>query len=208
MQSKYFISLLVVTTIIAFFIVRHFLPGVTTISNQDSLAEVTTASRSPSTENISVITTGRQKVKMTRYYAKDFNYGPQLGSVPVTQKLNLLIFLKSDISQNDCQTVINFFQSKGFSLMRGDKFSKQLVVSGKVENIQNTLHIKLNYYKISVYVSGHDFFAPNRDPSVDLDVPILGIDGLSPIIYYHGLPPKIIFNSTPTANVNNSSKIN
>jgi subtilase family serine protease len=87
-------------------------------------------------------------------------------------------------SQDDYQKVIDFFQSRGFVIKNVYKSRSLITVEGSVDDIQKTLNIHLHNYRRS---DGKTFYAPDTEPSLDLDVPLLFISGLDTHVI-HQLP--------------------
>ncbi len=78
-------------------------------------------------------------------------------------------------TQSDYEKVIAFAQAKGLRVV-GTHTNRMLInVEGTVAAIESTLHVNLYNYQRS---NGTSFYAPDSDPSVDLDVPLLEIKGL------------------------------
>src|SRR5579871_43421 len=78
-------------------------------------------------------------------------------------------------TEKDYRALIDFAKSRGF-LVTGIHSNRALLdVQGTVENVQKTFYIKMHYYKRP---DGSRFHAPENEPSVDLDVPLLHITGL------------------------------
>ena len=79
-------------------------------------------------------------------------------------------------SQQDYQTVIDFAKSHGL-IVKGTHPNRTLLdVSGSVADIEKAFHIHLLVYQHPV--EARTFFAPDREPSVDLNTPVLAISGL------------------------------
>ncbi|MGO8720612.1 MAG: protease pro-enzyme activation domain-containing protein [Acidobacteriaceae bacterium] len=76
----------------------------------------------------------------------------------------------------DYQTVVDWAQSKGFTV--GDQPANRLVVpiSGSVAQIDAAFNISMNVYQHPT--ENRTFFSPDREPSVDLNVPLWNIAGL------------------------------
>jgi len=79
-------------------------------------------------------------------------------------------------SQEDYQKVTDFAKSHGLVVQGTHPNRTLLDVSGSVADIENAFHVHLLVYKHPV--EARTFFAPDGDPSVDLDTPVLAISGL------------------------------
>ncbi len=80
-------------------------------------------------------------------------------------------------SPQDYDAVVNFAKTQGLSVT-GTYSNRALVdVSGDVETIEKAFHVKMHTYRHPT--ENRNFFAPDTEPSVDLDVPILHISGLN-----------------------------
>lgn len=80
-------------------------------------------------------------------------------------------------TDSDYQTVINFARTNGLTVTHTHGNRVLLDVNGKVSDIEKAFHVILRTYRHPV--EARDFFAPDREPSVDEAVPILDISGLS-----------------------------
>ena len=78
-------------------------------------------------------------------------------------------------TESDYQAVIHFAQSQGLSVTRTYSNRVLLEVSGTAGQVQNVFHVNLHFYQRS---NGKKFYAPDQDPSVDLDIPLAHISGL------------------------------
>jgi hypothetical protein len=79
-------------------------------------------------------------------------------------------------SQEDYEAVIHFAQSHGLNV-KGTHPNRTLVdVSGSVGDIEKAFHIKMRVYPHPT--EARTFFAPDVEPSLDLDTPVLAISGL------------------------------
>jgi subtilase family serine protease len=78
-------------------------------------------------------------------------------------------------SKKDYQKVVDFLKANGLTITR--IYQDRLLVSAKgtAAVVQKTFHVHLHYYKRA---DGSKFYAPDSDPSVDLDVPLLHVSGL------------------------------
>jgi subtilase family serine protease len=76
----------------------------------------------------------------------------------------------------DHQALIDFLKSRGLTVTT--TYSNRLYVSvdGTVDHIEKAFHVVMKLYQHPT--QGRTFFAPDVEPSLDLDVPVLGINGL------------------------------
>ncbi len=79
-------------------------------------------------------------------------------------------------SEADYQKVIEFAKAHGLTVKRSHPNRTLLDVAGSVADIEKAFHIHLLVYKHPV--EARDFFAPDVEPSLDLDTPVLAISGL------------------------------
>jgi hypothetical protein len=79
-------------------------------------------------------------------------------------------------SQEDYQAVTDFAKSHGLIVKRTHPNRTLLDVSGSVADIERAFHIKMQVYQHPV--ESRTFFAPDVEPSLDLDTPVLAISGL------------------------------
>ena len=86
-------------------------------------------------------------------------------------------------SQEDYQAVIRFAQSHGLKVKRTHPNRTLLDVSGSVGDIEKAFHIKMRVYQHST--EARTFFAPDVEPSLDLDTPVLAISGLDNYVKPH-----------------------
>ena len=80
-------------------------------------------------------------------------------------------------NKQDYQSVIAFANANGLRVT-GTSPNRMIVdVAGGIRAIQIAFHVTMMYYRNPT--RDRTFYAPDRDPSVDLSVPILSINGLS-----------------------------
>jgi len=75
----------------------------------------------------------------------------------------------------DIQAVDKYFGSKGLEVSRNKYEISDVSVSGKVIDIEKAFHVRLYNYCLP---EGKVFYAPDNEPLIDLDVPVLHIQGL------------------------------
>ena len=86
-------------------------------------------------------------------------------------------------SDADYQAVVDFAQTHGLQVTQTYSNRLLVAVSGTVKDIEATFHLRLNQYNRG---DGSQFFAPDSEPSADLDTPILHISGLDDdAVYRH-----------------------
>jgi hypothetical protein len=86
---------------------------------------------------------------------------------------------------DDYRRVKEFARTNGLALI-GEHSNRMLLdVRGTVENIERTFHTKLRLYKHPT--DGRRFYAPEIEPSVELEIPLLDVTGLDNSILPHPL---------------------
>jgi hypothetical protein len=78
-------------------------------------------------------------------------------------------------SAADYAALTAFVRAQGLTVVRSHGNRYLLDVSGTVDVVQKVLHVKLNNYRRP---NGSVFFAPDREPSLDFDLPVFYIAGL------------------------------
>jgi subtilase family serine protease len=79
-------------------------------------------------------------------------------------------------TDEDYQSVINFAKAHHLTVTRTHSNRTLLNVAGAVGDIEDALHVRMNLYPHPR--ENRAFFAPDAQPSIDLDTPVLGIVGL------------------------------
>ena len=79
-------------------------------------------------------------------------------------------------SPEDYQAVVDFAKSHGLTVKRTHPNRTLLDVSGSVADIEKAFHVHMNLYQHPV--EARAFFAPDTEPSLDLNTPVLMISGL------------------------------
>jgi hypothetical protein len=82
-------------------------------------------------------------------------------------------------TEQNYQAIISYLKSKGLSITTTYSNKMVLDVQGTVETINNAFHVKIHYYKRP---DGSTFYGPDDEPSIDIDTPILFIQGLDNFI--------------------------
>jgi subtilase family serine protease len=79
-------------------------------------------------------------------------------------------------SESDYAAVLGFAQANGFAIV--DTASNRMVVDveGPATNVEEAFHVTLGIYQHPT--ESRTFYAPDREPTLDLDVPLLHISGL------------------------------
>ena len=85
-------------------------------------------------------------------------------------------------TQDDYQKVIDFAKSNGLNVTGTHDNRVVLGVSGTVDSIQKVFNVHLHHYQRP---DGSVFRAPDAEPSVDLDVPLLYVSGLDNFVLPH-----------------------
>jgi subtilase family serine protease len=79
-------------------------------------------------------------------------------------------------AQADHAAVLQFAQAHGLSIVETASNRMVVDVQGRAADIESAFHISINLYQHPT--EDRTFYAPDREPSVDLDVPLLHISGL------------------------------
>lgn len=88
-------------------------------------------------------------------------------------------------TEADYQKVLHFAQASGFDVTGRWKNRMLVDVEAPVANIEKALHVRLHYYKHPK--ENRNFYAPDTDPLISTNVPILHISGLDNYILPHRL---------------------
>jgi subtilase family serine protease len=79
-------------------------------------------------------------------------------------------------AQFDYAKAVNFFTGAGLRVT-GEAANRYVIdVTGSVRDVERVFHVKMISYRHPT--EPRTFFAPDREPTIDLDVPILDVDGL------------------------------
>ena len=79
-------------------------------------------------------------------------------------------------SQEDYDAVIRFAQANGFVVVGGSRDAFDVQLKGTVGAIEKAFHVNLNLYQHPT--ENRTFFAPDREPSVDLPFQLWHVSGL------------------------------
>jgi len=80
-------------------------------------------------------------------------------------------------TQDDYNAVVNFAQANGFTVTDNPPNRLIVPVKATAAQIENAFHLKMNLYQHPT--EDRLFFSPDRDPSLNLNVLVKGISGLS-----------------------------
>ena len=96
-------------------------------------------------------------------------------------------------SKEDFATLVHFATANGFTVVGGSRDALDLQLRGSVAAIETTFHVKMGIYHDPI--ENRDFYAPDREPTVDLSVQLMHISGLDN--YY--VPRNALARRTPGA---------
>jgi Pro-kumamolisin, activation domain len=82
-------------------------------------------------------------------------------------------------TQQDYDAVVAWAQSKGLQVTGTTPNRRLISVEGSVATINSAFNIQLNTYQDNVH--SRTFHAPDREPTVDLSIPLLAISGLDDV---------------------------
>ena len=83
-------------------------------------------------------------------------------------------------TEQDYQEAVSFFAKSGLQVT-GTSANRYIIdVAGRVDAIERVFSIKLGLYRLPT--QDGDFIAPDREPTLDLDVPVLHITGLDDLV--------------------------
>ena len=96
-------------------------------------------------------------------------------------------------SETDYEALLSFAQANGLTVI--DKFTNRMVldVQGPAANVESAFHTTLNVYQHPT--EARTFYAPDREPMIDIDTPVLHISGLDSFGLSH--PKNIRPSGTP-----------
>ena len=77
----------------------------------------------------------------------------------------------------DYQAVVDFAQAKGFTVSNRPANRLIVPITGTVTQVENALHVRMNNYRHPT--ENRTFYSPDREPSLDLAVPVAHIAGLN-----------------------------
>jgi subtilase family serine protease len=79
-------------------------------------------------------------------------------------------------SQEDYDAVVHFAKANGFQVVGGSRDGMNLELKGTVASVEKALHVTMGVYQHPT--ENRTFFAPDREPTVDLSVRLWHISGL------------------------------
>jgi subtilase family serine protease len=80
-------------------------------------------------------------------------------------------------SQEDWDSLVAFAKASGFEIVGGTRDSRDLWLTGRVANIEKAFHVSLGVYQ-DLTDNNRQFFAVDREPTVDLPFQLWHITGL------------------------------
>lgn len=86
-------------------------------------------------------------------------------------------------SEDDYNTLIAFANSNGLKITGTHPNRTLLDIEGSVADVERTFHVRINLYQHPT--EKRTFYAPDAEPSLDLDLPVLHISGLDNYIVPH-----------------------
>lgn len=91
-------------------------------------------------------------------------------------------------TEQEYQSVVDFLKARGFAVTGIHPNRVVLDVKGSVADIEKTFHLALRVYNHPT--EGRTFFAPDLEPSIDQDHPMLEVSGLDNYILPHSVDLK------------------
>jgi kumamolisin len=79
-------------------------------------------------------------------------------------------------SQKDFDALIRFATANGFTVTGGSRDAMDVVLKGSVANVETAFHVNMGLYHDPI--ENRDFYAPDREPTVDLPFQLWHITGL------------------------------
>jgi subtilase family serine protease len=79
-------------------------------------------------------------------------------------------------SQQDYEAVLKFAKKHKFSIIGGSRDGMNVVTRGSVSTVEKALHVKIESYRHTT--ENRTFYAPDREPTVDLPFSLWHISGL------------------------------
>jgi subtilase family serine protease len=79
-------------------------------------------------------------------------------------------------SQKDFDALIRFATANGFTVTGGSRDAMDVVLQGSVANVETAFHVNMGLYHDPI--ENRDFYAPDREPTVDLPFQLWHITGL------------------------------
>ena len=100
------------------------------------------------------------------------------------------------VTEGDYAVVKNFARTNGFVITHAHGNRLLLDVTAKAADVERAFHLKLNKFKHPT--ENREFFAPDVEPTVEADLPIVDIQGLSDCYKPHPKLHKMDSNNTAT----------
>jgi subtilase family serine protease len=100
-------------------------------------------------------------------------------------------------SQGDYDALIDFAKANGFTVLGGSRDSMDVRLEGSVGAVEKALHVTMNVYQHPT--ENRTFFAPDREPTVDLPFQLWHISGLDNYAIPHPLYVRNNFKVQPLA---------
>jgi len=94
-------------------------------------------------------------------------------------------------TQDDYDAVVQFAQSHGFTVVGTSRNRLNVDVTGTVASIENTFHVNMSLYQHPT--ENRTFYAPDREPTVDLPFQLWHISGLD----NYSIPQPLIVHRPP-----------
>ena len=79
-------------------------------------------------------------------------------------------------SQGDYDVVVSFAKANGFAVVGGTRDGMDVQIKGPVSAIQAAFHVTMSTYQDNT--AGRTFYAPDREPTINLPFPLWHISGL------------------------------
>lgn len=99
-------------------------------------------------------------------------------------------------SQEDYDAVVHFAQANGFTIVGGSRDGMDVLVNGSVANVETAFELTMNVYQHPT--ENRQFYAPDREPTVNLPFQLWHISGLD----NYSIPrPAVRHSSAVRANV-------
>jgi kumamolisin len=112
-------------------------------------------------------------------------------------------------SQEDYDAVVEFAKANGFTVTGGSRDGMEVQIRGAVSSVERAFHVKMGTYQRAT--EGGTFYAPDREPSVDLPFNLWHISGLdnfsiphpryvnkSDFAQAHGIDPEAVVSHATT----------
>lgn len=99
-------------------------------------------------------------------------------------------------SAEDYDAVLNFATTNGFKVVGGSRDGMDVQIEGSVASIESAFHIKMNVYYDTK--GKRSFYAPNKEPTVDLPFALWHISGLDNYSIPHPLYNRKNQNAMPS----------